>query len=116
QGFVVAGPEHNDCVRQCTTQDFATEAENRPADVSSVLDALLVSNDGDDPTFRHLVDPAHVGVAGHSFGGWTTLVVLERDPRFRAGFALAPATYNAPQPEPSKAAKPVFLVAGILDT
>jgi len=115
-GFVVAGPEHQDCARQCTRQNFATEAEDRPADASAVLDGLLAANSGDAAIFQHLVDPDRVGMAGQSFGGWTALIVLERDSRFRAGFALTPATFDQPQPEPSKVAKPVLLTAGILDT
>jgi pimeloyl-ACP methyl ester carboxylesterase len=32
-----------------------------------------------------------VGMSGHSFGGWTTLKVLETDDRIRAALPLAPA-------------------------
>ena len=114
-GFVVAGPEHQDCRAQCTAQNRATEVENRPADVSAVLDGLLALNDGDDPLFRSLLDPARVGLAGQSFGGWTALIVLERDSRFRAGLALAPATAILPAPDPVTLSPPVMLMAGVLD-
>jgi dienelactone hydrolase len=114
-GFVVAGPEHQDCRAQCTAQNREAEVDSRPADVSAVLDRLLALNDGDDPTFHHLVDPARVGMAGQSFGGWTTLTVLERDPRFRAGLAMAPATAIAPPPDPTKVSRPTMLMAGMLD-
>ena len=114
-GFVVAGPEHQDCRAQCTAQNREAEVDSRPADVSAVLDGLLALNDGDDPTFHHLVDPARVGMAGQSFGGWTTLTVLERDPRFRAGLAMAPATAIAPPPDPTKVSRPTMLMAGMLD-
>jgi predicted dienelactone hydrolase len=114
-GFVVAGPEHQDCRAQCTAQNRAAEVDNRPADVSAVLDGLLALNDGDDRLFRSLLDPARVGVAGQSFGGWTTLVALERDPRLRAGLALAPATAILPAPDPATLSRPVMLMAGVLD-
>ncbi len=114
-GFVVAGPEHRDCTAQCTAQNREREVDTRPADVSAVLDGLLALNDGDDPVFHHLVDPARVGMAGQSFGGWTTLTVLERDPRFRAGLAMAPATAITPSPDPAKLTRPTMLMAGMLD-
>ncbi len=57
-GFVVAGPEHQDCQAQCTARDRATEVEDRPVDVSGVLDGLLALNEGDDPVFRTWSPPA----------------------------------------------------------
>jgi len=56
----------------------------RPADVSFMLDRVL----GD---FADTVDPDRVGMAGHSFGGWTTLATTARDRRIRAALPLAPA-------------------------
>ena len=89
-GFVVAGPDHEDCRGRCTDQDHAVEIANRPSDVSMVLDQLLSQSDGDHPLFHNLIDSGHVAVAGESYGGWTALTVLERDSRFRAGLAMNP--------------------------
>ena len=66
----------------------------RPADVSFTIDRLLAGA-------GHLesrVDPDRIGVAGHSFGGWTTLAVAGRDRRIRAAFPLAPAGGASPLP------------------
>jgi dienelactone hydrolase len=41
--------------------------------------------------FHRHVNPKRLGVAGHSFGGQTTLRVAAMDRRFRAALALAPA-------------------------
>ncbi len=60
----------------------------RPADVVVVLDQLL---DGVAPDLRPLIDPERIGMTGHSFGGWTTLMVTARDCRIRAALPLAPA-------------------------
>jgi predicted dienelactone hydrolase len=114
-GFVVAGPEHTDCGPRCTERGYLADADTRPADVSAVLDGVLALNAGDDPLFKNLIDPDRVGVAGQSFGGWTTLTVLERDARFRAGLAMAPATYIPPVPDVHQLTKPVMLMAGVLD-
>lgn len=60
----------------------------RPADVSFVLDRLLAGDLGIDPAS---LDADRIGMAGHSFGGWTTLMAASRDRRIRAALALAPA-------------------------
>jgi dienelactone hydrolase len=56
----------------------------RPADVVFALDHVLAELGG-------LADPERVGMAGHSFGGWTTLAVTARERRIRAALVLAPA-------------------------
>lgn len=49
-------------------------ARNRPLDVSFAIDMLEKLN-GWEPTFRGKLDLTRIGVAGHSFGAWTALVV-----------------------------------------
>jgi dienelactone hydrolase len=64
----------------------------RPADMSFMLDEVLASE------FGSVVDAARIGMAGHSFGGWTTLVTSTRDQRIRAAVPLAPAGGDGPLP------------------
>jgi len=80
-GFVVAAPDHiGNTIRELidtSSADTAIEsAGKRPHDVSVTLDAILERSDGwpDDP-LAFAVDPNRLGVAGHSFGGFTTLRV-----------------------------------------
>lgn len=48
------------------------------------LDAMLA---------KHPIDPARVGIYGHSYGGYMTLSMLFKSPRrFRAGVAASPVT------------------------
>jgi predicted dienelactone hydrolase len=72
-GFVVAAPDH---VGNTFTQGGDTaiaSARVRPIDVSRTLDGLLERSDGwPDETLAFAADPERVGVAGHSFGGFTT--------------------------------------------
>lgn len=77
-GFVVAAPDHvgntfAELVQQTTALPAATMARLRPEDVSATIDALLAH--GEDPAdpLHRLVDPARIGVAGHSFGGYTSM-------------------------------------------
>lgn len=97
-GFVVAAPDH---VGNTTADVMAimmggtpledldgyvrTSADDRPRDASRTLDALLAGDFGVDA----LDDGA--GMAGHSFGGWTTLQTTALDERITAALPLAPA-------------------------
>jgi predicted dienelactone hydrolase len=74
-------------------------AEARPLDVRFVLDRLEALNRGGSP-LAHRLDLGRIGLAGHSFGAWTTLVVAGQDvgrsdaadPRIKAAVAMsAPA-------------------------
>ena len=78
-------------------------AVNRPLDVRFALDQLEKMNK-DDETFKGRLDLDHVGMAGHSFGAWTTLAAIGEvfitplgrevslaDPRIKAAVALSPS-------------------------
>jgi predicted dienelactone hydrolase len=67
--------------------------EARPRDVVFAVDAALDGRAGD---LAGRIDPTLIGVAGHSFGGWTTLRVPCLDDRFGAALPLAPAGGRTP--------------------
>ena len=69
--------------------------EARPADVEYLLDQVL---GGAVAEVAPLVDRTRVGMSGHSFGGWTTLMVTARDRRIGAALPLAPAGGWTPIP------------------
>jgi len=70
-------------------EDVLSEfAAHRPPDVRFALDRLLAGEAG---ISAAVIDAARVGMSGHSFGGWTTLMVSAADPRIRAALPLAPA-------------------------
>jgi len=50
----------------------------RPIQVQATISALLA-----DPQWKPLVDPARIGVAGFSAGGYTSLLLVGAVPRFR---------------------------------
>jgi predicted dienelactone hydrolase len=78
-GYVVAAPDHTgntmfDLVAGGIDDAAAARSSvDRPRDVSFVIDELLRLSGGGDPLLGGLVDAAAIGVAGHSFGGYTTL-------------------------------------------
>jgi predicted dienelactone hydrolase len=96
-GYVVVAPDHtgNTVVDLMATATAAASGQrrspvpldellrNRPADVTLAIDHALAAIAG--------ADADRIGVAGHSFGGWTTLALPARDRRVRAALPLAPA-------------------------
>ena len=96
-GYVVAAPDHvgnttADVIAAMASGDFANMADDarasahdRPLDASQTLDALLSGELGVAATSDR------AGIAGHSFGGWTTLTTTARDQRIVAALPLAPA-------------------------
>jgi predicted dienelactone hydrolase len=65
----------------------------RPADVTFVIDKMIAGAEG-----IPAVDAERIGMSGHSFGGWTTLMAAARDRRIRAALPLAPAGGWTPLP------------------
>lgn len=92
QGFVVAGIDHAyeawetefpDGLRQCVPcglpgTPWPGAIANRALDVSFVVDTLLRDR-------RWSLDPAKIGMAGHSAGGAATAAAMTADPRIKAG-------------------------------
>jgi predicted dienelactone hydrolase len=99
-GYVVAAVDHvgnttADLLAPGGRADVAAWIAARPADVRWMIDTVL---DGSGRDRGPVVDPDRVGVAGHSFGGWTALEVAARDRRIRAVLALAPGGIADPPP------------------
>jgi dienelactone hydrolase len=72
---------------------LASYVAHRPADMNTVIEASATGNLAWPVT---LDLAAGVGVTGHSFGGFTALVVAARNARVRALAALAPAGGEGP--------------------
>ncbi|MFJ1767279.1 alpha/beta hydrolase family protein [Amycolatopsis sp. NPDC088138] len=85
-------------------------AGTRAADTSFVLDELT----GPHAKWRGstLIDPARIGMAGHSAGGANTLQAMLADPRIRAGIDIDGSTHV---PLPASGLSRPFLFLGSLD-
>ncbi len=104
-GYVVAAMDHSEVVAaELAHRDGETGAQHaaridaiiasRVPDVRFLLGYLLRRGVGDGAR----LDDARIGLAGHSFGGWTALAAPDVEPRVRAVVALAPGGSSRPRP------------------
>jgi predicted dienelactone hydrolase len=99
-GYVVAGLNHSELVApELARRDGATP-EQRAAGAEAVIASRV-------PDIRFLLDyvltqaelePAPVGIVGHSFGGWTALAAPDLVHQIGAVVALAPGGSSNPRP------------------
>jgi dienelactone hydrolase len=113
-GFVVAAPAYPHTSAGVVDFDVV-DLLNQPADASYVLTRVLALDGRAGDPLQGRIDGAHVGAAGHSGGGITTLGMLGggRDDRLTAAVVLAgrqvlPGAFTGP-------AVPVLFVHGKLD-
>ena len=90
-GFVVAAPDHVDGTLYENTGTLNAEfLKTRAADIQSVIDVLLDAGARAVPkSLRGRLDADRIGVFGHSYGSVTTGLVLQNDPRVKAGVMIA---------------------------
>ena len=72
QGFIVAAPNHegNTIFDSSSDEEVAQIVRERPVDIVFTMGELRAHAD-----FATAIDPERIGIAGHSFGGYTTLVL-----------------------------------------
>lgn len=104
-GYVVAALDHSEVVAaELAPRDDESSDEkaarqqawiaSRVPDMCFLLDHLLDK----EACPKWDLDPARVGIVGHSFGGWTALAAPDVEKRVRAVVALAPAGSSRPKP------------------
>src|SRR5437870_11660700 len=105
-GYVVAALDHSEVVAaELARRNGETEAQkaarqeavisNRVPDIKHLVAHLLGGAAGESDIG---LDPASVGIVGHSLGGWTALAATEVEPRIRAVVALAPGGSSRVKP------------------
>lgn len=130
-GMIVVSPNHTgNTVNECFSgaQDpFEQSAQDRPADISFLIDHFLAKSMDPSDDFFAKVNPFAIGVAGHSFGGYTTLAMaagldapsegihVEPDRRVAAIAPIAPASGFFSDAELAAIDVPTFLLGASLD-
>jgi predicted dienelactone hydrolase len=106
-GYVVAALDHSEGISAALARkDGETEAQkaarqeaviaSRVPDIRFLLAHLLGGGAGASDIG---LDPARIGIVGHSLGGWTALAETAVEPRMRAVVALAPGGSSRVKPE-----------------
>ncbi len=92
RGFIVAAPPHppNTADDVNCVAGFGESFVNRVADVRFVLDGMLVQAVDPASRFHRRIRTDRLGMAGLSFGGYTTLRAAQQEPRFDAALSLVP--------------------------
>ncbi len=97
-GYIVMSPDHtgncagtfvdgNLVLIQQSEEARKQSATDRPKDISFLIDTMDRMNKGNDSRFFGRVDMDHIGMSGHSFGGFTCTWIGNLEPRVKA---LAP--------------------------
>jgi predicted dienelactone hydrolase len=75
-GFVVVAPDHSgNTALDVLVPGTPFETRDRPLDIQLVISRMLERSDTPGDTFEGRIDADRIGVAGHSFGGFTTLAI-----------------------------------------
>ena len=125
-GFVVVSADHagNTAVDSITGTAVTDEqtAVDRPADASFLVDAVLGGGAAAPVDLVPAIDPDRIGIAGHSFGGYTALATdsgrpgFPGDPRIDAVLGFAAYTLPLSDAELESIDVPTMLLSGTLDT
>lgn len=119
-GYVVAAPNFPLTSDETPGGPDLADYVNQPGDMSFVITELLKLSSRSSGALSGLVDPHHIGAAGHSLGGVTTLGLVAnsccRDPRVLAAVVMSgdPLTFPSGHPEFGQA-PPLLLVHGNAD-
>lgn len=139
-GFVVAAPDHtgNTLLDDTGGELTAQKMIDRPLDVSWVITTMLAKSDDPGDPFYQTLDPGRIGVAGHSFGGFTSLAMaagfgadppaeiagelpegfepIPPDSRVKAIVPIAPVSSFFGDAELSSIEVPTLIIGGTLDS
>lgn len=122
-GYIVATPDHhgNTFLDPVFALDPTPEV-NRPLDMSFLIDEMLAADASVGDFFEGSVDEDRIGASGHSFGGFTSLLLAGgdagfgtfTDPRVKAILPQAPAAPFS-QAFFESITVPTLIVGGSLD-
>jgi predicted dienelactone hydrolase len=121
-GMIVVAPDHSgNTAWDLLFPGTPFETSDRPLDVSLLITRMLErSIDVADPFFGR-VDPRRIGVAGHSFGGFTTLAMatgfqdVPPDLRVAAIMPISPSSSSFSDEDLAEITVPMFVLGGTSD-
>lgn len=100
RGYIIVAPDHTGNARftildgeivKGASAERTKSAEDRPKDMSRLLDEMIKWDKGADKRFAGHIDTAHTAATGMSFGSYSSIQAADADPRFSAVVAMAAA-------------------------
>jgi len=121
-GFVVAAPDHaGNTAVDLIFPGPPFETRDRPLDISLVITRMLEKNADAADAFFETLDANRIGVAGHSFGGFTTMAMatgfqdVPPDPRVRVLVPISPAVGGLSDEQLASVTLPELVLGGTAD-
>jgi predicted dienelactone hydrolase len=117
-GYVVAGPTFPLTKLRAPGGTNFNDTFNQDEDVSFVIDEILRLSDDSASSLNSMVDGDRIGMAGHSGGSFTTLLVLygeDRDPRIDAGLPVSASACFLEESAFDETAIPTMFIVGTAD-
>ncbi len=99
-GYIIVSADHTGNARMTIingkvipyqNSERLKSAEDRPLDMSFLLDKMIAWDKGEDKRFAGHIDTARAAATGMSFGSMTSIWVADKDPRFKAVIAMSGA-------------------------
>jgi predicted dienelactone hydrolase len=98
-GYVVASIDHTGNVLYdllaadgYNLDDMVLSALDRPTDAILTTTLMTTKNETPGDLLEGMIRPEAIGISGHSFGGFTSLLVSMLDPRIKAAVPQSPAS------------------------
>lgn len=118
-GYLVVAPAYPLSNRDAPGGATYLDLPNQPADAKFVLDQVLAGSRRPGHWLEGRADPARIGAAGHSMGGFTTYgLVYNRacgDPRVKAAVVLASGSGSCPGAYFDTPPRPLLVIHGERD-
>ena len=99
-GYIIVSADHTGNARMTIingkvipyqNSERLKSAEDRPLDMSFLLDKMIAWDKGEDKRFAGHIDTSRAAATGMSFGSMTSIWVADKDPRFKAVIAMSGA-------------------------
>jgi len=123
-GYVVAAPDHTKNTlydilgpEGYNMDDVILSALDRPYDAVVTLTSVLSRSKDPEDFLYGMMNEKKVGMSGHSFGGFLSLLMAVLDARIKVAVPMAPATgwLGAVGYPPEKITIPVMVMCGLAD-
>jgi predicted dienelactone hydrolase len=102
-GYIIVSADHTGNARMTIingkvipyqNSERLKSAEDRPLDMSFLLDKMIAWDKGEDKRFAGHIDTNRAAATGMSFGSMTSIWVADKDPRFKAVIAMSALAAN----------------------